>query len=100
MSIGATLLSAGFRGKPTIRLHPNDNVVVATARLAKGATLPGESITILDDAPFGHKIATAPIAAGAAVRKYGQVIGVATQAIAPGRHVHTHNLAVSDLRVA
>jgi altronate hydrolase len=100
MSIGATLLDARFRGKPTIRLHPNDNVVVATARLAKGATLPDESITVLDDVPFGHKIATAAIAVGAAVRKYGQVIGIATEAIAPGRHVHTHNLAVSDLRLA
>jgi len=99
MSIGATLLDARFRGKPTIRLHPNDNVVVAAARLAKGTTLTDESITILEDAPFGHKIATAEIAAGAAVRKYGQVIGVATEAIPAGRHVHTHNLTVSDLRV-
>src|SRR5262252_3821584 len=99
MSIGATLLDARFRGKPTIRLHPNDNVVVATARLAKGTTLTDESITILEDAPFGHKIATTEIAAGAAVRKYGQVIGVATEAIPAGRHVHTHNLTVSDLRV-
>src|SRR5207342_3610146 len=27
---------------------------------------------------------------------YGQVIGCATQDIAPGQHVHTHNLAFSD----
>ncbi len=32
------------------------------------------------------------------MRKYGQVIGVAMADIAPGRHVHVHNLAVSDLR--
>jgi altronate hydrolase len=92
------VLNTRFRGKPTIRLHPNDNVVVATARLAQGTALPDESITIIDDAPFGHKVATSLIPVGAPVRKYGQVIGVATQEIAPGHHVHTHNLAVSDLR--
>ena len=91
---------ARVRGGPTIRLHPSDNVVVATARLAKGTTLPEESVAILDDVPFGHKVAIAAIPAGAAVCKYGQVIGIATEAIAPGRHVHTHNLAVSDLRSA
>ena len=88
------------RAKPTIRLHPNDNVVVATARLAKGTALLEQSVTILDDVPSGHKIATGAIQAGAPVRKYGQVIGIATETIAPGRHVHTHNLAVSDLRAA
>jgi altronate hydrolase/galactarate dehydratase len=34
--------------------------------------------------PRGHKIATAPIAPGANVIRYGQIIGAATQAIAPG----------------
>src|SRR5204862_3223901 len=36
--------------------------------------------------------------AGETVRKYGQVIGAATADIAPGAHVHSHNLAVSALR--
>jgi altronate hydrolase len=45
--------------------------------------------------PPGHKLATRPIAAGEVVRRYNQVIGTATQAIAPGQHVHTHNLAFS-----
>ena len=44
----------------------------------------------------GHKIATAPIGAGEAVRKYGQILGFATEAIAPGDHVHTHNMAMGD----
>jgi hypothetical protein len=42
----------------------------------------------------GHRA----IAAGEAVRRYDQIIGSATQAIAPGQHVHTHNLAFSRLR--
>jgi hypothetical protein len=32
------------------------------------------------------------------VRRYDQIIGTATQDIAPGQHVHTHNLAFSELR--
>ena len=41
--------------------------------------------------PFGHKVALAPIARGAAVIKYGVVIGHASCAIRPGEHVHVHN---------
>jgi altronate hydrolase len=81
-----------------IRLHPDDNVVIAAARLPKDARLPGLAIATREPIPSGHKIATAAIAKGAPVRKYGQVIGVATADIAPGAHVHVHNLAVSDLR--
>ncbi len=42
--------------------------------------------------PHGHKIALTAIARGAAVLKYGQVVGRATAAIAPGEHVHVHNM--------
>jgi altronate hydrolase len=42
--------------------------------------------------PKGHKVAIAPIAAGAPVRKLGQIIGVATTPIAAGEHVHVHNV--------
>jgi altronate hydrolase len=44
--------------------------------------------------PSGHKIARWAIAAGAAVRRYGQVIGFASADIAEGDHVHSHNLEV------
>ena len=40
------------------------------------------------------------IAQGAPVRRYNQIIGFATQAIAPGQHVHTHNLAFSNFERA
>src|SRR5262249_41966594 len=98
--IGVILLETRSRGRPTVRLHPNDNVVVATVRIAKGTPLGDVATTIIDDIPSGHKIATNAIPAGAPVRKYGQVIGVATEDIAPGRHVHTHNIVVSELRAS
>jgi altronate hydrolase len=83
-----------------VRLHPDDNVVVAAARIAKGARVEGEGIVACDTIPVGHKIATRPISAGATVRKYGQVIGAATADIAAGQHVHVHNLAMSNLRAS
>lgn len=43
------------------------------------------------DISFGHKIALEEMAEGNVVRKYGEVIGRATRAIAPGEWVHTHN---------
>ncbi|NBY26658.1 MAG: hypothetical protein EB007_08490 [Betaproteobacteria bacterium] len=38
------------------------------------------------------KLACRDIAAGAWVRTYGEVIGVATTAILAGDHVHVHNI--------
>ncbi len=78
----------------TIRLNPNDNVVVARLDLLPGTEI--EGIAVRGPVPAGHKLATAPIAAGEAVRKYGQILGFATEAIAPGEHVHTHNMAMGD----
>jgi len=78
-----------------LRLHPNDNVAVALADLLTGATVTtddGPPLTLRDAVPFGHKVALTAIAAGEPVVKYGETIGLATQPIAPGDHVHTHNL--------
>lgn len=76
----------------TIRLGPDDDVVVARLDLLGGLQLPGENITTRERIPAGHKVAVRPIAMGAYVRKYGQIIGVATRDIEPGEHVHTQNL--------
>jgi altronate hydrolase len=80
----------------TIRLNPADNVVVARADLLPGTEIDGEHVSARTHVPVGHKIATAPIAAGEAVRKYGQILGFAIEPIAPGEHVHTHNMAMGD----
>jgi len=84
-----------------IRLHPNDNVVVARADLLAGTCLPGEGpaggeVRAAGHVPAGHKVATAKIARGEPVRKYDQIIGFATQDILPGEHVHTQNVEVRD----
>ena len=81
---------------PTIRIHPHDNVVIARRQLLGSTVLTEEGVTVAGLVPPGHKVATQAIAAGEAVRRYDQIIGHATQAIAPGQHVHVHNLAYAD----
>ncbi|WP_207479261.1 UxaA family hydrolase [Arenibaculum pallidiluteum] len=81
---------------PVVRLHPADNVVIARSELRPGTEIPVEGITVRDLVPAGHKIATAAVALGEPVRRYNQVIGFATEAIAPGDHVHVQNLGMQD----
>ncbi len=81
-----------------IQLDTRDNV----ATLVHDLSTRGQAIRLSDDAPpaahahgpvpFGHKVALQAIARGAAVIKYGQVIGHASHDIAAGEHVHSHNL--------
>lgn len=81
-----------------IQLHPDDTVAVALEDAAPGAPLPLSGLSLRDAVSRGHKIALADLAPGDPVRRYGQLIGVATQAIAAGEHVHSHNLGMGDHR--
>jgi altronate dehydratase len=76
-------------------LHARDNVAVAVAPLAAGEELElqGVCVTVREPIPFGHKLALRDLGSGGEVVKYGEVIGVATAAIAAGRHVHVHNVS-------
>ena len=80
----------------SIRLAPEDNVVVARVDILSGTELPGEGVTALDVVPAGHKVATRPIAVGEPVRKYDQIIGFASEPVEAGEHVHVHNCAMGD----
>ncbi|CTQ50371.1 UxaA family hydrolase [Jannaschia donghaensis] len=82
----------------TIRLSPADNVVTATRTLEAGTQV--EDVAAAALIPSGHKIATRAIDRGQPVRKYGQIIGYASAAIAPGDHVHTQNCAFAATDVA
>ncbi|MFI1096461.1 UxaA family hydrolase [Streptomyces sp. NPDC020917] len=81
----------------TLRLHPDDDVAVALRPLEPGLALDALELTVAGQVPRGHKIAVRDLPAGAAVRKYGQVIGVASRPIGRGEHVHAHNLAIGTL---
>jgi altronate dehydratase small subunit len=79
---------------PFLLLHPDDTVLVARAPVPEGTkvALEGCVVRLTRLIPMAHKIARQPIAAGDTVRKYGLPIGIATVDIAPGAHVHVHNI--------
>lgn len=81
--------------KPSlILISEQDNVAVAARDLASGEEVSagGLRVKLVQDIPFGHKAALRDIAAGENIIKYGMPIGHATENIAAGSHVHTHNL--------
>jgi altronate hydrolase len=78
-----------------IRLHSEDNVVIARTALLANTHVANEVVTSVR-VPAGHKVAVRPITAGEPVRRYNQIIGFATTNIVPGEHVHVHNLGMGD----
>lgn len=76
---------------PIIRLHPNDNIVVARMDVAIGTPVPSENISIRSQVPAGYKIAAKKIAAGEPILKYNVIVGFANTDIEPGAMVHSHN---------
>ncbi|MFO0969506.1 MAG: altronate dehydratase family protein [Gemmataceae bacterium] len=77
-----------------VHLRPEDNIAVAARRLDEGLELDyaGTTLRVRQRVGLGHKLALAAIKKGEPVYKYGQIIGFAREDIAPGDHVHVHNL--------
>src|SRR5512147_362921 len=80
----------------TIRLHPDDDVVIARVEIPSGTLLAKENVRAIAMIPAGHKVAARAIARGKPAHRYNQIIGFATRDIAAGDHVHVHNLAMGD----
>jgi altronate hydrolase len=78
-----------------LRLSPEDNVMVAIDEIRPGDA-PAAGPTALERVPKGHKIATAAVETGAPIRKFGQIIGFASQPIAAGQWVHEHNCTMHE----
>lgn len=81
-----------------VLLEPNDAVAIAKQPLLPRTilrTANGE-IKVTQMIPPGHKVALRALKTGDEVRRYGQIIGFATQDIAPGEHVHSQNLSVGE----
>lgn len=87
--------------KDYIKIHENDNVIVAVKEIAAGEAVSAGEVQVVanETIPAGHKMALCKIAAGGDVIKYGFRIGNAKADIAPGDWVHTHNVktALGDL---
>jgi hypothetical protein len=82
-----------------IIMSETDNVATAIDDLTEGRELTignffgvdNKMITLVENVPFGHKIALTHIEPGGPIYKYGEVIGEASGQIEPGEWVHTHN---------
>jgi altronate hydrolase/altronate dehydratase small subunit len=87
-----------------IVLHVDDDVAVLLAPVEAGGTVETRGaqarLTLRPALALGagHKLALRDLPAGTNVRKYGEVIGRLTAAVAAGGHVHVHNLV--SLRAA
>jgi altronate dehydratase small subunit len=85
--------------KRAMRINPDDNTATALNDIDAGETIslvsksgPVGEMTAKQAVPFGHKLAVVDIKKGDKVLKYGEVIGLSTQQISNGEHVHTHNV--------
>ena len=79
-----------------LRVHPEDDVAaLLSPAIAAGTVIrvPGVTVKTLSAVASGHKVALRQISAGEPVKKFGWPFGRATQSIAPGEFVHTHNVA-------
>ena len=77
-----------------LKLHPNDNVLIALRDLHQGETIDfsQHSFSLTTDVPAKHKFATEDLSTGAVVRMYGVIVGKATQSIQKGAVLNTRNL--------
>jgi hypothetical protein len=79
-----------------VRITDDDQVAVAVQDIEGLATiLCGDELMRLllpSPVPMGHKFALFDMPMSTEIRKYGHVIGVLSQAVASGEHIHVHNL--------
>ena len=80
---------------PITLLHANDDVAIALRDIPAGAEIE-RGVKTSTDIQAGHKIARRKLAIGDKIRRYQQIIGVASKGINPGDHVHSHNLSMTN----
>jgi altronate hydrolase len=78
----------------TLRLNARDNIIVAVDPVTPGCAVDG--VTATARIQRGHKMAAQAIAKGQPILKFGQIIGFASEDIAPGSHVHTQNCSFAE----
>jgi altronate dehydratase small subunit len=80
-------------GSHVLHMATDDTVATAIDDLEAGTKIPydGDVVELVDDVPFGHKIALGAFDTGEAVVKYGERIGRLTEPVESGEWIHTHN---------
>lgn len=83
-----TIVKSYSRHAVTIRIHDKDNVaVVVNAEGLPAGTRLDDGTVLPDHVPAGHKVTLVNLEKGAPVIRYGEVIGLAAQAIPRGSWV-------------
>ncbi|WP_276253917.1 UxaA family hydrolase [Halomontanus rarus] len=78
--------------RAAIELDGTDTVVTVLEDAETGDVVGDDgALELTESVPFGHKVALVDHEPGDEIRKYGEVIGVATESVEPGEWVHTHN---------
>jgi len=80
--------------RKVLKVHPDDNLIVALQDLAAGeqVSLDGETYTVVLPTPAKHKFVTRSMNAGDTVTMYGVIVGRATQPIQRGEIITTFNV--------
>jgi len=84
--------------RKAIVINDRDNVATALEPLKAGSVVlmpfhnRVEKIRLESDIPPGHKFALYELERGAAVIKYGEIIGRTLFRVSRGEHVHVHNV--------
>ncbi|MGB8192902.1 MAG: altronate dehydratase family protein [Chitinophagaceae bacterium] len=77
-----------------VKVHPDDNVLVALTNLAKGERVAsnGTELVLHDNIPAKHKFVTADLQKGDAIFMYGVLVGKAETTIPKGGLITTSNV--------
>ena len=77
-----------------LKVHPDDNVIVALKNLAKGDIISyaGEEIILLDDIKAKHKFTAAALPQGSGIIMYGVLVGKTQTDLAKGSLISTANV--------
>lgn len=79
-----------------LRINIKDNIAVALRTLEEGEEVnisdSIEKVITLKNIPYGHKVAVNKIKKGDKIIKYGEYMGVSTEEIDIGEHVHVRNV--------
>jgi len=90
--------------RKVLKVHPQDNVIVALTDLKKNETVEenGQIYTLQEDIPAKHKFTETALGTGDAIRMYGVLVGRAKQPLAAGIRIAVGNVqhAASDFKLA
>lgn len=86
-----------------LKVHPDDNIIVALDTLKAGDEVQfnGSTIQLLEDIPTKHKFSERDFAVGESIFMYGVLVGKATRPIPQGTRIRQENVThqASDYKV-